>query len=469
MSFQNKYLKYKNKYINLKNLLNQKGGAYYYNYDSDHEDEDVDEPVNEPVNEPEDTDINSRLLQTLELRQPPTSLAIYGIPGDYRIVSGTYNHLLNIYDLSTGKLLKNLIDSEDDPTYQYNSHNYDVYSVSVYGTPDDYYIISYSYSIDKPCVKIWNLTTGVCIQRFRIKNDLSKIPAYGIPGDYRIIICTDDVMNIWNPITGERIRSLNGHGNVVSSYGTHGNYYIVSSGYDKTIKIWNENNGDCIQTIREYTGNILTLSYYKIDENYHIISGSSDGTIKIWNPIDGVCLHTLTGNKEPVSSVTIYGPPTDYHIVSTSRIITSYNGDHSYSSIKTWNIRTGECLQTFGHRNMKVIATHETPDEGCLIISSDYGRNINIWHTKTEQELCNWYQERYEEILYEDYSVLIPQALQPFYPALQYILEKVRSKAKILSTIKLLRHKNVWVGEHEYDIAETLMKEYDSLGALKKK
>lgn len=59
---------------------------------------------------------------------------------------------------------------------------------------------------------------------------------------------------------------------------------LASGSVDKTIKIWDINTGQCLQTLEGHTEDILSLVF--IDDTT-LASGSRDGTIRIWNITTG--------------------------------------------------------------------------------------------------------------------------------------------------------------------------------------
>jgi WD40 repeat protein len=55
---------------------------------------------------------------------------------------------------------------------------------------------------------------------------------------------------------------------------------IISASLDKTIKIWDANSGNCLQTLKGHEDSVITAKYSP--DGTKIISGSRDGIIKIW-------------------------------------------------------------------------------------------------------------------------------------------------------------------------------------------
>ena len=74
---------------------------------------------------------------------------------------------------------------------------------------------------------------------------------------------------------------MEGHSDEVNSvaYSPDGTK-IISGSFDKTIKIWDANTGECLETLEGHSGSVKSVSYSPDGKN--IISGSDDKTIKIW-------------------------------------------------------------------------------------------------------------------------------------------------------------------------------------------
>merc|ERR1712096_560959 len=99
--------------------------------------------------------------------------------------------------------------------------------------------------------------------------------------------------------------------------------FLVSGSDDKTVKIWNFENGNCIQTL---TGHERWVASVCISHDDQFLVSGSDKTVKIWNFENGNCIQTLTGHEHRVASVGISHD--DQWIVSGSLDET----------IKIWNV-----------------------------------------------------------------------------------------------------------------------------------
>lgn len=109
---------------------------------------------------------------------------------------------------------------------------------------------------------------------------------------------------------------------------------IASGSNDKTIKIWNIKNANCIQELLSHCNSVLALKYL---HNGILASGSGDKTIKLWNLNEYQCTNTLIGHNSEVYSLAIL----------QNGNLASGSGD---KTIKIWNITTMNCEKTLiGH------------------------------------------------------------------------------------------------------------------------
>lgn len=76
-----------------------------------------------------------------------------------------------------------------------------------------------------------------------------------------------------------------------------------SASMDKTIKIWNlTTEGKANFTLSGHQGSVNCIDFYKGDKP-HLVTGSDDHTIKIWDYQTRQCLQTLDVYKMNVTSV----------------------------------------------------------------------------------------------------------------------------------------------------------------------
>lgn len=107
---------------------------------------------------------------------------------------------------------------------------------------------------------------------------------------------------------------------------------FATSSYDKTIKIWESNNentidsDNCICTLQGHEHSIYSL--IKIKDNI-IASGSNDTTIKLWDYVEQLCIRTIKTNDVVYCLLYINS---DILFAGSNYIV------------HLFNVSTGECL-----------------------------------------------------------------------------------------------------------------------------
>ena len=287
-------------------------------------------------------------LQTLNGHSDYVHSVAYS-PDGSRIISGSDDNTIKIWDVNIGTCLKTL-----------EGHSNYVGSVSF--SPDSIRIISGSY--DKT-IKIWDANMGVCIKSLYGHSGYVQSVAYSPDGSRIISGSADKTIKMWDSNTGVCIKTLKGHSFWVNSvaYSPDGIRIISGSG-DETIKIWDANMETCLKTLEEHSGSVWSVAYSP--DGSRIISGSDDKTIKIWDSNTGVCLKTLKGHSYSVLSVAYS---------SDGKYIISGSWDNT---IKIWDANTGECVRTLMGHLGRVRSVAYSPD-GTRIISGSMDKTIKIW------------------------------------------------------------------------------------------
>ena len=91
----------------------------------------------------------------------------------------------------------------------------------------------------------------------------------------------DWTLKVWDPETGECLRTLTEHTGIVECVCAYNNN-VISGSYDKTLKVWDPETGERVQTMAGHTRVVRCVCAY----NNAVISGSADHTLKVWDPAD---------------------------------------------------------------------------------------------------------------------------------------------------------------------------------------
>jgi COMPASS component SWD3 len=105
------------------------------------------------------------------------------------------------------------------------------------------------------------------------------------------------------------------------------------------------------------------------------VSASDDCNLILWNVLSRNKVRTLRGHQNYVFCV-------NFNPQGTLIVSGSYD-----ETIRTWDVRTGECLKTLTVAHGTVVTSVHFNRDGSLIVSGGYDGKIGIWDTSSGQRL----------------------------------------------------------------------------------
>ncbi|KAK3315790.1 WD40-repeat-containing domain protein [Apodospora peruviana] len=300
-----------------------------------------------------------------------------------KIITGSDDTLIHVYDTKTGKLRTKL-----------EGHEGGVWALQYEGN------ILVSGSTDRS-VRVWDIQKGICTQTFYGHTSTVRCLQILMPTDTGKVLDGERVMMPPKPliITGSRdsqlrvwrlpepgsrryiqtgppanddqcpffIRILAGHAHSVRAISAHGDT-LVSGSYDSTVRVWRISTGEQLHVLHGHSQKVYSVV---LDHKRNrCISGSMDSLVKIWDLDTGACLHTLEGHSLLVglldlrdeklvsaaadSTLRIWDPETGKcksTLMAHTGAITCFQHDGrkvisgSEKTVKMWDIHTGECIQ----------------------------------------------------------------------------------------------------------------------------
>ncbi|GAB1545461.1 hypothetical protein NUACC21_81370 [Scytonema sp. NUACC21] len=311
-------------------------------------------------------------LCTLTGHNSPVS-AVAVTPDGQRLISASNDKTLKVWDVETGKELRTL-----------TGHSNSVSAVAV--TPDGQRLISGSWD---DTLKVWDVETGKELRTLTGHSERVSAVAVTPDGQRLISGSWDYTLKVWDVETGKELRTLTGHSDWVSAVAvTPDGQRLISASFDKTLKVWGVETG---KELRILTGHSSAVSAVAVTpDGQRMISGSWDSTLKVWKAeikrgflafyqkfIPGKLLFTLTGHSNVVQAVAV--TPDGQRLISASWDKT----------LKVWDVKTGKELRTLtGHSN-SVLAVAVTPD-GQRVISGSEDYTLKVWDLETGKVIATF-------------------------------------------------------------------------------
>ena len=305
---------------------------------------------------------------------------------DDKIITGSDDTYIHVYDTQKGALLKRL-----------EGHEGGVWALQYEGN------VLVSGSTDRS-VRVWDIEKGVCTQVFQGHTSTVRCLQIVMPVDTKVIAHGKRVFMPEYPliITGSRdaqlkvwrlpdskskrwpannnadlalqetanpffLRTLSGHTSSVRAIAAYQDT-LVSGSYDNTVRVWKISTGESIWQLR---GHIQKVYSVVLDHKRNrCISGSMDNSVRIWDLETGQCKYALEGHTSLVglldlkddrlvsaaadSTLRIWDPETGScknTLTAHTGAITCFQHDGqkvisgSDRTLKMWNVKTGECMQ----------------------------------------------------------------------------------------------------------------------------
>ncbi|BDM83852.1 hypothetical protein AM10699_67130 (plasmid) [Acaryochloris marina MBIC10699] len=291
-----------------------------------------------------------------------------------RIITGSGDGTVRIWDAKTGKLIGQLLQKSE----------LGIFSVAI--SHDGQRIISGSWD---GTVRIWDAKTGKPIGQLLQKSELG-IFSVVISHDGRRIISggMDNTVRIWDANTGKPIgQPLKGHEGTVSAVViSHDGKRIISSSGDETVRIWSTETGKSIgQPLKGHKG--VVTSVVISHDGRRIISGSEDGTVRIWSADTG----------KPI------GQPLKSHEGRVTSVVISHDGRRIISgsedgTVRIWSAETekpiGQPLMGYKGGIPRAISHN-----GQYLISDSKDGTVQIWDTESDKPIGQPLKDHEREFL----------------------------------------------------------------------
>ncbi len=218
-------------------------------------------------------------------------------------------------------------------------------------------------------LRVWDLVTDECERTLEGHRDI--VCCVVVHNGNAVSGSKDKTLKVWNIATGKCEHTLEGHSDTVTCVAVLPNGEIISGSNDKTLRVWNLDTGKCENILRGHNGVIKSIAALGDDK---IISGSEDDTLKVWDLVKGSCVKTLQGHTNSILCV----------VALSKKIAMSASYD---KTLKIWDITTGNCEITLSEHNSPFFSLAVFAD-GKKAISGSSDKTLKVWDTATGKIEC---------------------------------------------------------------------------------
>lgn len=304
-----------------------------------------------------------KCLKTLQGRTDFVHSVEFGDDG--KIIASGSQHEIRLWDVSSGQCITNISEYKDW-----------LYSLAL--SPDGQLLACANLGNDNHIIRLWQVQylhrgNGFHTPEKILQGHTDNIWSIAFSPDGKIIVSgsSDRTVKIWDSQTGQCLNTLLGHTRPVLSVAFSPNGQIIAScGGHSIIKLWDVTTGECIQTIQEVASYILKFSPH----NYILASGNTSGVIKLWDVRDGQLITTLGRYGNPIISLA-FSP--DGQILA---------GGGFDGTVTLWNLSTNKCIHTIEINTGSAWSLAFSPDGKNLACGSN-AETIHLYNLNINQDI----------------------------------------------------------------------------------
>jgi WD40 repeat protein len=150
---------------------------------------------------------------------------------------------------------------------------------SVTFSPDGTRLVSGS---DDTTIRLWDTATGEELKTLRGHEGVVRSVTFSPDGTRLASGGYDTTIRLWDTTTGEEVNTFRGHeAYVVSVAFNPDGTRLVSGSNDRTVRLWDTTTGEALTTLRGHDAWVNSVTFNS--DGTRLASASGDTTIRLWD------------------------------------------------------------------------------------------------------------------------------------------------------------------------------------------
>ncbi|KAK1865697.1 hypothetical protein I4F81_008223 [Pyropia yezoensis] len=220
----------------------------------------------------------------------------------------------------------------------------------------------------------------------------------------------DKTLRVWDVKEGKQLAVLEGHADdvtcvcVVDVPGAAGGggtvQRVVSGSHDKTLRVWDVEEGKQLAVLEGHTGWVMCVCVVDVPGAaggggtvQRVVSGSVDGTLRVWDVEEGKQLAVLEGHMGMVRCVCVVDMPGAAGEGGTVQRVVSGSDD---KTLRVWDVEEGKQLAVLVGRTNLVTCVSVVDVPGAAggsgtvqrVVSGSFDKTLRVWDVTRDEELA---------------------------------------------------------------------------------
>jgi len=291
--------------------------------------------------------------------------------------------------------------TDGTPTIAWERHSQAVEAAAV--LPDGRKVISGSADAS---LRLWDSSTGECLRTVQCGGLGAYTLALAPDGSHVAAGCKDGVIREFSIADGKLLREFKGHRGYIRSLAhTPDGQRLLSSADDGRLMVWEPGNDQPVSVMKEHRGGVLSIAVSA--DGKFVLSGGRDGTVRLWDLQKAALARTCEGHRGWVQAVCFAGD--NDHALSSGRdgrilkwnlqtgeveaemvhggwvraLVCTPDGKTACAGgednlITCWDLATGEKKATFKGHQSHVLSLAFSPD-GQHLVSGSQDSTLMVW------------------------------------------------------------------------------------------
>lgn len=151
-------------------------------------------------------------------------------------------------------------------------------------------------------IELVDIENGDSLQSISIAESVLNSISFNNNGTLIVAGGQDELVRVWNSISGELIATYTGHQSSTLQASVHTDGKLIASADAfGLIHVWNAETGEIITTYRDHPSSVLSVIFSA--DGQKVASCGGHRQARVWNHVTGETLLVLTGHEDNVNSI----------------------------------------------------------------------------------------------------------------------------------------------------------------------